>query len=384
MSSTRKMEYIPGLDLLRFVAAAFVVFYHFGFWIWAGINLPLTYRWPSSIAWVGFCGVEIFFTLSGYVIAYTAVNATARSFVGSRLARLIPGSLLCATLTLITCIAFHAEPLRPLTEEWIRSAFLPLRPPFIDGSYWTLPIELTFYAWVLLLILVKREAWLPRVIGIIGLLSSSVWITVTLSAAIWPSHQLAGKLDPALIAYLLNTRQAFFFTLIPHGCFFAVGVLLWFCLTHRPTVARLTTLYVCIAGGLCETGWHAWFELNIVRNHFPEAVRWTWHPVVPCLLWLVSVGFIVWSVRTNAQFRAFLGPLLPTIRQAGLLTYPVYLVHQRAGYLLIMEWRARFGDNGSFILVVGISCAVSLCIAKYAEPPLRRRIQRFIGGVSAN
>lgn len=382
MSNARKTGYIVGLDLIRFGAAVLVVFYHLGFWIWAGDGSAVTYRWPSSLVWFGSVGVEIFFSLSGFVIAYTAVNATALSFVRSRLARLIPGSLICATLTLLVCLALHAGHPAQLTGEWFRSVVLPMRAPFIDSSYWTLPIELTFYALVLVLILLRRERLLPWVIGLVGLLSSMMWFALTAAQIEAPGHVLVARMKPAATIYLVSTRQAYFFTLMPHGCFFAIGVLLWFCLTHRTTGPRLLVLGTCIVGGICETYWHACIELDRVGPVHPEAIGRTWHASVPCAVWLLSIALVVVSVRRNEAISLALKPALPAIRWTGLLTYPLYLVHQRVGYLLIDALRGRIPDNLSLLLVTALMFVVALLVARFGEPPLRRLIQQMMGAHS--
>jgi peptidoglycan/LPS O-acetylase OafA/YrhL len=93
-------RYLAGLDALRFCAAMMVMMYHLSFWIWAGPDqTQVRYPWAAPFTWFGFIGVEVFFTLSGFVIAYSAESATPFSFAASRLGRLVPGSLICASLT---------------------------------------------------------------------------------------------------------------------------------------------------------------------------------------------------------------------------------------------------------------------------------------------
>jgi hypothetical protein len=94
---------VPGLDLSRLVAVAAVVFYHYGFW-----GRPRTacrrshFRISPPYAQYGFLGVPIFFTISGFVIAYSAEGRTPAGFAIARFSRIYPTFLFCRTLTFAT------------------------------------------------------------------------------------------------------------------------------------------------------------------------------------------------------------------------------------------------------------------------------------------
>ena len=85
-------RHIVGLDVVRFVAATMVMVFHLAFWSWAGSgtiahlmpNLP-AFPELTPVAWLGWVGVEIFFVLSGFVIAYSSEGSSAFAFFRSRL-----------------------------------------------------------------------------------------------------------------------------------------------------------------------------------------------------------------------------------------------------------------------------------------------------------
>src|SRR5207244_1893810 len=126
--------------------------------------------------------------------------------------------------------------------------------------------------------------------------------------------------------------------LITYGCFFATGALLWACLLDRVTPARLTLLCICVAGCLMEIRMRA----RIDSEFFHTSYSW----VPPMLLWIASVAAIIISVKFNAQISGVLGARGAAIaRLLGLMTYPLYLIHQRAGYILIAGLHRVMADE---------------------------------------
>jgi len=80
---------VPGLDLLRPVAVAAVVFYHNGFWEPASQGVPqVALPYLATYAQYGFLGVPIFFTISGFVIADPAEGRTPVGFTIARFSRI--------------------------------------------------------------------------------------------------------------------------------------------------------------------------------------------------------------------------------------------------------------------------------------------------------
>src|SRR5579875_3078231 len=159
----RLKRQIVGLDLLRAMAAVLVLCFHLGFWIWRGVQVshppvPRAYAPFVPLFSQGWVGVEIFFVISGFVIAYSTEGATPLRFLQHRLNRLVPAAVVCSTMTgLVMLLAYRLSAVAVL---WVRSVTFFPWGPWIDGSYWTLPIEVAFYALVLLNLMVHKGRYL--------------------------------------------------------------------------------------------------------------------------------------------------------------------------------------------------------------------------------
>lgn len=160
----------PGLDLLRALAIVLVVFYHSGIY---GFALP--HRWHRF----GWIGVDLFFVLSGYLIAGQLLTPLAqgrqlnlRHFFGRRALRILPAYLV------ILAIYFLLPTWREFPEMptlWKFLAFVQnigLRGGTAFSHAWSLCVEAQFYLvlpFVLVVIVRHRNAGLVLAIAMIGM-----------------------------------------------------------------------------------------------------------------------------------------------------------------------------------------------------------------------
>lgn len=150
MNQNRLLE----LDALRGIAALAVVIFHYFYrynTIYGHENLP------SDWAYFGQLGVELFFMVSGFVIFWT-LNRVDKplDFLVSRFSRLYPAYWLSVIITFFIVAIFTL----PGREVSLTQAILNLlmfheylKIPHVDGVYWTLTVELTFYFWMFFLYL---------------------------------------------------------------------------------------------------------------------------------------------------------------------------------------------------------------------------------------
>ena len=145
-------------NLLRLVAAWLVIYGH----AWAitgtpGVDLV---GQLTRIKFAGGVAVDVFFVVSGFLIASSLQRNSLRSYLASRALRIVPGLVACMLLSVLvlgpllsTAADYWPRAWRYLwvnASLWSNEYFLPgvfgtLPNHAINGSLWTLPIEARLY-----------------------------------------------------------------------------------------------------------------------------------------------------------------------------------------------------------------------------------------------
>ena len=150
---------INEIDLLRFLAVMAVVIFHYAFRGYASDGMSIMPYPLAPLAKYGYFGVHLFFLISGFVILMTASNGSLRQFFVSRFARLYPAFWACCTITfiataLIGAPRYTASIGQYLVNMTMMSDFLHVGS--IDGVYWSLFVELRFYAFIAVLLMIGK------------------------------------------------------------------------------------------------------------------------------------------------------------------------------------------------------------------------------------
>lgn len=357
-------RHVLGIDVLRFFAAALVMWFHFAYLLGANpegmgakvskglVSFPELY----NTAYFGWVGVPIFFVISGFVIAFSGERSDAFGFFMSRVLRLGPGVWICASITLPVALATGLD---GAIRGYLQSIlFIPFAP-WIDGSYWTLGIEIAFYASVLILIRYGHfMKIIPFSIGV-GIASSIFWTIMVIADFVFPTDvpKFFVKLRHARILDLL---------LIHHGVFFATGILIWYQIFKK---SSMQNIFWCVL--FCVAGCFQIFEETRTIN---SSLRFSYNADIACFIFIVSVIGIYVSARFNYLFNFAPPVLIKTVRTAGLLTFPVYLLHQIVGSAM-MGAMVELNINRwvAFATVIFVVIFIAWVVSVHLEPKLRAK-----------
>ena len=353
---------VLGLDLVRFAAAIAVVMYHLAYWWWlpdiTGDQGHLLHeglaplREPFRWGWVG---VQLFFTLSGFVIAFSANGKTATDFVKGRIKRLYPAAWICASVTLLCVELGRPEAL----AEYARSMTLWVYGPWISGVYWTLSVEIVFY--VAVACMLRAGIKLSNFGMFLGYASTLYWVVRVIDFA-------SGGHARTFLA-MTETVQTGRLTLLANGTFFGTGIMLWSLAFDKPSQAQRLSLVTFILAS---------FVAVCAAGHYKVTIEGgaAWRAVEPALLWSVGLVGIILSIRWNDGVWRLLGAYARPIRFVGLATYPLYLVHSEVGQA-IMARTLSVGPFASLILSVCVVLMLAFAIV-VLEPYPRRWLERSL------
>lgn len=280
------------LDPMRFFAALFVVMYHYT----ARFGSD-SFEYLSIATKFGYLGVPLFFIISGYVITLSAHNRPASEFAVSRFVRLYPAYWAGIAFTSLVTYLYGQD---KYTWEQILANLTMLNDYLgydnIDSVYWTLQAELKFYACIFLLIFFnvfnKVRIWL------------SIWL--------------------ALSALHLITNQPFFmgwFITPTYSSLFIAGVT--FYLIQKEGLNRFNL--VSLFSSLILSSIHAFNQTANFMEHpaFVDKV------IAVTLIWFFYIIFyLIVSAKLEVPKHRFYYTL-------GALTYPLYLIHNASGKIII-------------------------------------------------
>jgi peptidoglycan/LPS O-acetylase OafA/YrhL len=323
------------IDSLRGIAAFWVVIFHFSFGVgyWLKDD-PVRAAMVAPFNWnmEGLLAVDMFFMISGFVILMTIEKSrSVADFVIARFARLYPAYWACLAMT-AAVIEMIPEPAQSISAGQIAANLTMLNLYFrsqpVEAVYWSLAIELGFYAMMATIFAVNQLHNLERL--------GTVWIVLSL---------LLLKIFPQVGAVVPWRIQAA--TALPWAPLFFGGILVYRIRHEGPTTIRIGLLAACL----------------IIRAAGAPLVYTVGTAVIFALFSLAATG------------RATFLRLRP-LQYLGAISYPLYLVHQSIGFRIQDTVVMRLGLSAIDGFVIAIASVVVLSTA--VTFTVERRGQRLI------
>lgn len=321
------------LDALRGIAVLMVLVYHyttrfgelFPRWQWGGFAL-------------GNYGVHLFFVISGFVIFMTLERSEqAADFLVARFSRLYPAYWTGALVT-GAALWLMAGPVSPPSAPQLAINLTMLQGflgvPSVDGAYWSLEIELIFYAMALAAFATGLQRRADALIA--------GWLLLAAIAAspLWNAH-LAGVTAARAAAHLL---------ILEFAPFFAIGIV---CYRLYRGQGSAPLNYALIATALA-----------VVALTQPLAVT----------LMIAAGTFVLWKVARGGLPLLRLSPLI----FLGTISYPLYLVHQKIGHAVLFAlaehgWTPVMRIAAAAGLAIALATAITFLVERPAMRAIRRR-----------
>lgn len=335
------------LDLLRFIAAAIVVLYHFAFYGPADRHIPFEYPLLKEIGQYGNLGIDLFFMISGYVILLSSWGRSPAQFIAARISRLYPAFWACCTLTFLAITLWGYPPLGVDVKQYAANlTMVPilLGQDYIEGVYWSLFVELRFYFWVFLLL----------TLGLLRRLDVflAAWLALTAVNYVYPVKLL----ESALI--------------LDWSHYFIAGALFYRLAHHGVTAGRVAMLVATYPIALYNAATR--IEKFGDYKYYADYNNWVICLVVTCI-YLAFLLLITGRLKILNNPRFF---------YLGAITYPLYLLHEFIGFILINQFAASLGKWGSFSLAVAgvflLSGLVYWLVERPFSKPFRRWLERVL------
>ena len=356
---SQRFGHRPGLDAVRGIAVAVILVVH---------------SWPHA-AGAGIVSVDVFFTLSGFLITTLILQEVDRSgrlalreFWGRRIRRLVPALVVVTAAVVVAALAgafrnttVARDSLAAFTwsSNWAQSggdyfAEVGAQSPF--EHFWTLAIEEQFY--VVLPIVVGLLAWRTQrvrlglgVIAVVGVIACT-WRSWTLSTAGASVNRLYMGTDTRAIALL-------------------VGVAVAVAMFGRWTLRHRARLVVTSLAALVLAGWVAAAALGWSPT-IPGLARGGWFAVA------IASSIVVMAAcqESVGAFFARIGPVM----WLGTRSYGLYLWHLP---ILLLVGRSTSGLHE--LAALALTAVVAETSYRIVERPVitRRSSWATHGGLAA-
>lgn len=321
------------------MAALWVVLFHFGL-RYASPPFPgepLSGPMAQAAAWIGanipdfgLLPVFWFFMISGFVIIWTLERCDNwQDFALSRAARLYPVYWAAVTLSVLVGLLAAAPWDRVgLLQFVVNLSMLQeiIGVPFVDGAYWSLTVELIFYAGAAAIF---AFGWLRH---------------LRMICLIWALGCVANHLLPWFglgIPWRVQT-----YALLRYGHFLIAGIMFYQLWRGQSRTVPLSILGLCL------------LSISLA------------YPVGDTLICAAFFALFALAISGRLAFLA-----TPPLLWLGAISYALYVSHQMIGYHIMAFAEGQGLPRPTTIATaLGVVLTLSTLLTRFVERPARRAI----------
>ena len=293
----------------------------------------------SEIAKYGYLGVQLFFVVSGYLILMST-NRSAWQFAKGRVKRIYP--LYWMAIILITAITYLPSLSKTQPDFLQILASITMFPTafdqgWIDGAHWFMLIEIQFYLLIFVLLKLRAGKHLPTIFPI--------WAIVIL---IW---------------YVFDLNRFNIWYLYGPFSFICGGAIIYSIKQSGWNLLRVVGLIAAITGGL--------YSRLSSLDYLSEIRNTQYSATVVTVIVLIIFGLLLLTLLPKISNMHIPGAVF-----LGAITYPLFLIHGRLGYMAL----ERFATEQNKYLIYSLLIILAISIA-YLMLQLDRRIQKTISKI---
>jgi peptidoglycan/LPS O-acetylase OafA/YrhL len=354
---------IEALTSLRFVAAFFVTFFHFGGQTTLALNAPWLLLGPQM--------VTFFFVLSGFVLTLSNLNKTTFSFRGfyiARISRLLPAYLMALGLMVIIGRSESTMTLRAeLLNLFFMQAWFPPYATSVNSPGWSVSVEIFFYA------------LFPYIVGILksrkntfGFIFAAAALVYFLSQAVLLKlNNLKEMSDTSgylfhIVHYLPLSHLSSFLLGIAGGCLVVV---------HGDRLAAHESHGgVIVIFGITATG---------LALFFPEWIVYLFGGLIPAFDAGFFAPLFLFMIVSVTVFDCFMVQMLsfPFLAKLGRISYAYYILQLPVWLIFSSMYKAgNASEDQKFLCFVGVLLIASQLTYHLVECPLGNKIKKYFEG----
>jgi len=364
-----------GLDTLRACAIALVFMYHYAVFV----SHRDTFGWLSEIGWAG---VDLFFVLSGYLIANQLFAGRVRGqrlslprFYARRALRTLPVFWLVLAAFALFPAAMGGKPPPPWWRFLTFTQNLGLQPGTAFSHAWSLCVEEQFY--LVLPAVLAIGAWGAR--GRVALTRAHGWalmgalvtLGIVARCVLWQKYgRPADGHGDGYMAWIYYDTLCRFDEFIPGV---AVAMLKNF---HRPAWDRL----MARGGLLSAVGAVAAVGMLTLAYLYYDIDGYGWGFFMTGFGYsLIALAFAILVAAALSPTARVLRWHIPGADRLALWSYSIYLSHKPLAYFIAQQLQPLGVPDGARLAIVTLACiAVGGLLYKLVEAPLMGLRDRLV------